>query len=798
MIDKPKVIIIDDEKDLVENLKDIMEEDYSIEIAYDGRSGIDKCRDNTFDLAYVDIKLPDIPGNEVARRIVELSPKTDCVLITAYASIESAVDAVKQYGVVAYEIKPLDMDHVLTLSREIMRRKRLENSLSESENLYAALFQHNPIQTVVVDKEGRVIALNRAKMDSGDRLPNVGDVMYKDYARYHQNDMYKEMMECIKTDTMGEFPEQIYRSKVLSVRISPFEKGAIITSLDITERKRAEERIVHLNELLRAIRNINQLITHEKDPDFLIKNICDNLIQTRSHSNVWIALYDESNRFITASHSGLYDDFPEFVKRLEQGDIFPCIKNALDDSEIVTIDNPIDTCSDCPLYSTHESMGKMILRLEYNDRVYGVISVGVESLLFDDEEEKSLLKEVADDIAFAFYSMELEEERKRLQEQLVHSEKLSAVGQLAAGVAHEFNNLLTIILGHAQLSQEEDSIDDIKESLQEIEKIARRGGEVVNNLAAFARPKEPKFKIGDITGVIDEALRLQEKQHQLENIDIEKEYFNHSNISFDWGQLQQVFLNLLINASHAIRSNGSGKIFVSVKDVDNNVEIRLGDTGIGMDEETRMKIFDPFFSTKGAWAKDKFGISGTGLGLSVTHTIIDQHGGTIIVESKKGEGAVFTITFPIANKFEEENVPVTTIYDVDINEIKELRVMLVDDEEKIVNLMNSLFTRIGFNNIFVERSAKKALDLLHKFNPDIVFLDMIMPEMSGEEVFREIRVLNPQTKVVFMSGKLDFDKVKAAEIGAYDYIQKPYNIKDILNTMQRIAREEDRFGVTEK
>ncbi len=384
----------------------------------------------------------------------------------------------------------------------------------------------------------------------------------------------------------------------------------------------------------------------------------------------------------------------------------------------------------------------------------------------------------------------VEEERKNLEEQLFQSAKLSAVGQLASGIAHEFNNFLSVILGHAQLSLREASITEIKESLQEIEKVTKRGSNLVTKLSAFARPKEPEFEIQDITEVIDDVIKFQKKQVKLENIDIKVEFQDNSEVSLDRGQLQQVFLNLFINAIHAIHPKGKGKILISVKNVENFLEIRFSDTGIGMSKETMQKIFDPFFSTKGAWAKDNLGISGTGLGLSVSHAIIKQHNGTIAVESKKGKGTTFIIRLPIpeVKVVKEEKIKIKE-NGVDIEKTKDLKILVVDDEEEVISLMKLIFKRTGFNNYITENDSEHVVQVFNNFNPDIVFLDLLMPNIDGEQIFEEFQSINKEVPVVFMSGKLDLEENEYIKKGAYDFIKKPFNVNDIFDILNKVANE---------
>ncbi len=803
--------------------------------------------------------------------------------------------------------------------KNIDERKKVEAALRKNEALYSALFHHNPIQTVVVDKQCKIIALNKAKTESGDRLPRLGDIMYKDYAASHNIDMHKELFECISLERMREFPEQPYKNKILSIKISPFGEGAIITSQDITlqkqaeinlrkseekyrlvtdnmldmvsmcnakgefsfispshelvlgytqdelmdkniyqyihpddvllvtkqiethnkkhgtasityrhrhkdghyvwletyshsiknadhkyigavlssrditSRRKAEEKIEHLNELLIAIRDVNQLITHEKNTVRLIDGVSECLARSRGHTDVWIGLIDGSNKIITASESGLGRSFLTYLKKQKDISSLSCVKKALSMRKVVTMNCRDEQCCDYQSNPEHNSEGRMVIRLEYNKKIYGILNVGVLKDFIGEEDEHSLLEEVAGDIAFGLYNTELEKERKELQKQLYRSARLSAVGQLAAGIAHEFNNLLSVILGHTQLSLEEDSIDEIKQSLKEIEKTTKRGSGIVIKLAAFAKPKEPDFKSEDISRTIDEVLQMQKRQLLLENIKIERKYYSNSKVSFDRGQMEQVFLNLLINSMHAIKPKGKGKIVITVKDVYKNLEIRFSDNGIGMDKAAKDKIFDPFYTTKGAWAKDSLGISGTGLGLSIVHSIIKQHNGTITSKSTKNKGTTFIINIPLKSAIYEKNIIVeeqkqayNSIND-SMEKIKDMRILLVDDEDEMTELFIHLFKKAGFENIKTENKGEKAVSIFKKFKPDIVFLDIIMPEMNGEQIFNEIKSLNANIPIVFMSGKIDLKKDRYIRKGAFDIIQKPFEINQIFNILNKVT-----------
>ncbi|MFH0974976.1 MAG: response regulator [Spirochaetota bacterium] len=380
-----------------------------------------------------------------------------------------------------------------------------------------------------------------------------------------------------------------------------------------------------------------------------------------------------------------------------------------------------------------------------------------------------------------------EEEKKELEIQFIQMQKQESIGTLTGGIAHEFNNILSIILGHTQLSLSEDSLDEVRKSLAEIEKATMRGGALVENMNAYASPSQPALIPQNIRDVIDSTVQMQERQLRFQNVEVEKNYTNKFTAICDSSQMEQVFLNLLINSMHAIKPKVKGKITISVCDRDNFVEIIFKDTGIGMDPETQARVFEPFFTTKGAYAKDEQEISGTGLGLSVTNAIIKQHHGFISVESEENKGTTFTILLPAAIKNDDgKKNGANKSTSVDIERIKNLRILLIDDEEEIVNLMKLVFRKANLKNAVVMRDAKKAIADLTEINPDIVFVDMVMPEMDGKMVFNEIKKINKNIPVVLMSGKLEIKKDDMIKMGSYDFIKKPFNIYDLYRILNRV------------
>ena len=367
----------------------------------------------------------------------------------------------------------------VSVHKDITGRKLVEEELREKEEFNFALFQHNPVQTVVVDQEGKVVKINMAKRKSGDRVPNIGDVMYKDYAGRHEIDMHSELMECIRSGKTKTFPELKYGYKFLNISIAPFPQGAIIASQDITGQKRAEK------------------------------------------------------------------------------------------------------------------------------------------------------------------------EKEKLQAQLIHAEKMAGIGTLASGIAHEFNNLLHIMRGHAEFAQSTKKAEDMEEALDVVLKTSDEVAKIVGDLLTFAReePSKKEKESGDITESIEGVLSLMEEHLRKQNIEVVRKYGRTPQVEVNKGEMQQVFLNIVNNARDAMLPKG-GKLEIETKQLNGKIEVSISDTGKGIEKENLGKLFEPFYTTKRT-EEDDSEFPGTGLGLSVSYGIVKRHGGTIEVKSKMNKGTTFTVKLPL-------------------------------------------------------------------------------------------------------------------------------------------------------
>lgn len=381
-----------------------------------------------------------------------------------------------------------------------------------------------------------------------------------------------------------------------------------------------------------------------------------------------------------------------------------------------------------------------------------------------------------------------EEEKKVLEAQLRYAQKMEAIGTLAGGIAHNFNNLLMGIQGNTSLMLLETDPNHTNYSrLKSIEKSVQSGAKLTSQLLGYAREGRYEIKPLNVNRLVRETsdtfatAKREIRVHQELDEDI-------WGILADQGQIEQVLLNLYVNAADAMPAGGD--LFLKTEKIThrdmrnksfevkpgNYVLITVRDNGVGMDEKTIERIFDPFFTTKGM-------SKGTGLGLASVYGIIKAHGGYIDVKSKKGEGATFNVYLPASRrKVREEGEPPSKI--ATGNET----VLLVDDEEMILEVSTQMLETMGYK-VMVARGGKEAIKVYEKSRDkiDLVILDMIMPDMWGGVAYDRMREINPEIKVLLSSGySIDGQAAEIMERGCDGFIQKPFDVKQLSQKIREV------------
>lgn len=368
-------------------------------------------------------------------------------------------------------------------------------------------------------------------------------------------------------------------------------------------------------------------------------------------------------------------------------------------------------------------------------------------------------------------------ERKKIEEQLIQSEKLRVMGQMASGVAHDFNNILSIILGNTELLAMQVEIlnpKQIKKQLKVIERAALDAAETVRRIQEFTRIRADKeyFKV-DINEIVEELKAMskprwkdqaQGKGINIEFITLLKKDLPH--IMGNPSELREVLTNMIFNSIDAMPEGG--KILIETKSVDKEVHILVTDTGIGISKELRRRIFDPFFTTKG--------VVSDGLGLSIAFSIISRHGGRVEVESEEGKGTTFTIILPVSFEIKKDEKK-----SIQTREVKTANILVIDDEEMVRDILGSLLIH-GGHNVYKASSGKEGLDIFDKEAIDLVFTDLGMPGMSGWEVAKSIKAKDPRIPVSLITGwGIQIDDEKMKESGADLILNKPFKINQVLD-----------------
>jgi len=370
-------------------------------------------------------------------------------------------------------------------------------------------------------------------------------------------------------------------------------------------------------------------------------------------------------------------------------------------------------------------------------------------------------------------------ERKRLEMQLQHVQKMEAIGTIAAGVAHNFRNTLTEILVNSQLIQmnykDESGLHDVA---GRINSSVRRGASLVDGLLQFSRKQiKEEFKVIDLVKVIDEICQLIQKSFD-QKIEIQSNLPVQLPIMGDSTSLSQALMNLCTNARDAMPDGG--KLIINGKQEGRGIVVTVSDTGQGMDREAVQKCFDPFFTTKPIG-------KGTGLGLSTTYGIIKSHEGLISVNSLPNRGATFKIHFPAASPKEKNKEHNTAV----IVRGKGQRVLVVDDEPEILNAMEGLLTYLDYQPEFAS-SGKEGLERYMQRNPDAVLMDINMPEMDGVACIEEILNYDPTANIAIISGYEEegIDGLsKAVRESIKGYRAKPLGLGDLSELLAGMFNE---------
>ncbi|GEM_PF-2199246 len=630
----------------------------------------------------------------------------------------------------------------LSIFDDITKQRESELALRTSEEKFRVLFDASPDCVSLTDISGRIIMANKKFLELfGEGLTRAidnetGEFKIGDYVV--EDDRERAISDRKEALAAGMTVPAIYKAArkdgaLINIEVTRAvlrdqkgkNAGIITVTRDVTERIRQEEQIKKSEARYRL----------------LTENIGD---------VVWALDNDLRYTYASPSFYASRGIKPESVigrsiKEFSDGNGYEEMRKAT--SELYELALAGDSRAITPMILESR------LKTAGGDYIIGEVKLHV---MFDENGNPIGFNGVTRDIT----------ERRRLETGLIQAQKLEAIGQLAAGVSHEFNNLLTIM----QLSAEEAMLSGTKEAYErmakEVVSTATQASAIARRLNDFARKQKVEKHEINIVKCLDKAFEMIEKQYSKLGINIVREYGEVPSTLTDDKLLLQVFLNILRNAQQAMPSGG--KITARVNLADGNILASVADTGIGISKENLDKIFTPFYTTKGAFGAGQH--HGIGLGLAVSYSIVKGLGGEIKVESIEGRGAKFTVSIPAVSVNTAELAAPSL---ADLPPTRGGKILVVDDEKPILGLMKTILGAAGYS-VETAESGKEALLALEKFKADVVLLDMVLPGTNLEGLLKDLQSRFPEISVIVVTG------LGAAEMNNWQTVLNKYGICSVV------------------
>jgi len=699
-----------------------------------------------FDVVLTDFNILGFQGLEVIRSVRKRRPEVPIIVVTGTGSEEVAVQSLRE-GAEDYVIKtPRHIAQLPMTVRRVLQAKRTQDELRERDANFRALVANTADGILVVGYEGKVLFANPAA---------------------------EEMLGCTSGELVGrafghpignrysleiDLPRKMGGTGTAAMRVAQtvWNKDAcyIVSLRDITERRQAEEALREREAFLITLLDAIPIPVFYKDTEgrYLgFNSAFERFFGETRESMIGKAVFDINP--------------PELAETYYARDIELIKKGGTQRYE-------------SQLKNVHGVMRDVIFnKAVFTDR-QGAIGGLIGGILDITDRKRD------------------EQERERMQSQLLQAQKMESIGRLAGGVAHDFNNKLGVILGYAEMMLTGMTTDDpYYEDLKEIVRAAKQSSALTRQLLAFARKQAVSPMVLDLNETLEGMLKMLRRLIG-EDIDlIWKPDTNLWPVNVDPAQIDQILANLCVNARDAIESVGKVTIETQNAILDQAycdahagcvpgeyIMLEVRDSGSGMDKETLANIFEPFFTTKEAG-------KGTGLGLSTVYGIVKQNQGFIEVTSEPDKGAAFKIYLP---RYKGETETGAEVGQPDVPRARGETILLVEDEASVLKMVKKSLEQLGYTMLATEE-AKKAVDMVraHRGHIHLLLTDVVMPGMSGKELAEEIADLRPNTKTLFMSGYANIATLHhgAPEEGV-NFIQKPFGPDSLARKVREVIDSE--------
>ncbi len=792
-----EILVVDDSEHVSRMLAETVlpELGYRAAVAFTGRRGLELVRARQPDLILLDLQLPDMNGLDFLRILTQEHIDVPVILMTAHGSEMIAVEAFR-LGARNYLIKPFSDNEARSVIDLALRERRLQR---ERDRLMALLQQRVQELTVLARVGKSVTAL----MEPSQLLERIveaavyvtqaeeGILFQQDeqngalFARAARN-IAAQSLAGLRLNGTDSLVGQVAQ-RGMPLRLSQATTQAPIAIAPSMVVQATLQVPIQLGDRVIGVLVVNNRRTNRAFTDsdqYMLAALADYAAIAIENARLYQAARSSEERY-----RAIFTNASDMVVTLDQhfritssnqssaailgAEIDQMIGQSLQRwclaEEWARIEHALKR-----VIAGHEQL-PFTISFQRPQGDIATVEMSVQRLAIDDQ---VMIVCIGRDLT----------ERRRLEQQLIQSDKLSALGQLVAGVAHELNNPLTSISGYAQLLLRMRELDEeTRTDLEQIRQQADRAGRIVRNLLMFAREHKPERALAQINDVIQSALALQVYQLRVDNIAVQLELDpNLPPTVVDPHQLQQVFLNLITNARQAMAERGSGVLTIRTTSVEvagqPYVQVSITDTGIGIPPEHLEKIFNPFFTTKPVG-------QGTGLGLSICYGIIQEHQGQIWAESRVGVGTTMHLRLPLINEdagFIQAATPPS-----EIDSGPEQRVLVVDDEESVRRMLQRLLNELGHQTTTVG-DVDSALQELSRQHYDLVITDLRMPQKSGFDLSQSIQRLHPHLadRIIFISG----DTLSTLQPHQKEQLQgklltKPFSIPQLAELLRNLPHQ---------
>jgi PAS domain S-box-containing protein len=719
-----RVLVVDDELGPRESLRMLLKPAYQVQTAENGRTALDLVRRFQPDIVIMDIKMPEMDGLELLRHVKRADPSIEVVMITAYASLETVRHALT-HGAFEYLIKPFsrqDLEDVV--HRALLRRQTDLGARGQVARLVEEM-RHLSAKTRELEEAARREAVEPSlRVMQLSILREISRTIVGELDPQHVTTAVTEQLRTAlgydSVDIVPEAPAGLNTTDAAVVVCAIQDVKGPLGYLAIDNRPsrraidpRERELLEMLSEFLAiALRNsrlYGELADTTRSKEQIIDSAGDAIVSVSPEDRIegWNPAAERIFGLSTAQALGRpitdllpRDDYGDARRRLGEG----TPRHAFETTATAGQPRPAELA--VTLSARHGRHG------------------GLEGLI-------AIVRDIT--------------AQREVEKQLRQSEKLTALGQLAGGIAHDFNNLLQAILGYAQLmKQNPRDAEFVARSLNIVEAAAVDGSETVRRIQQFARLRPDEQFVGvDVNQIVHDAIaivrpRWEEKiARDNRPLDLRLDLGAIETINGRPAALTELMTNLILNALDAMPDGGTLTI-TTRGELRRQITLTVADTGIGMPEPVRRRIFEPFFSTKGE--------AGSGLGLSMVYSIVRRHGGEIRVESEPGRGATFALSFPVASE------PVGAEPESALPRARRpARVLLVEDDPKVLGTLTEILKSVG-HSVTAAASGAAGVAAYGPGRFDVVLSNLGMAGMNGWELAERLRRVDSDIVILFITG----------------------------------------------